>query len=185
MTGHAVSRPSRRTGLSGGAAARSPGQLLLAYVALTGTGQDWPHLVKNVLPGASVTTLWLMAMVAAATSIAGVASAWMVVAYEFPLRRTLAWVLVLPLAVPSYLAAYAFGEFFDYSGPVQGLVRTVFGFQTMRDYWFPDIRSTRAQDWPTGIRWRIGAAAIQSEALSAVVCAVHAGDYGRGTPNAR
>jgi iron(III) transport system permease protein len=116
--------------------------LSLAYVALTGTGQDWPHLVKNVLPGASVTTLWLMAMVAAATSIAGVASAWMVVAYEFPLRRTLAWVLVLPLAVPSYLAAYAFGEFFDYSGPVQGLVRTVFGFQTMRDYWFPDIRST-------------------------------------------
>jgi iron(III) transport system permease protein len=116
--------------------------LSLAYVALTGTGQDWPHLLKNVLPGASVTTLWLMAMVAAATSIAGVASAWMVVAYEFPLRRTLAWVLVLPLAVPSYLAAYAFGEFFDYSGPVQGLVRTVFGFQTMRDYWFPDIRST-------------------------------------------
>ncbi len=35
MTGHAVSRPSRRTGLSGGTAARSPGRLLLAYVALT------------------------------------------------------------------------------------------------------------------------------------------------------
>jgi iron(III) transport system permease protein len=116
--------------------------LSLAYVALSGTGEDWPHLVKNVLPGASVTTLWLMAMVALATSVAGVASAWMVVAYEFPLRRTLAWALVLPLAVPSYLAAYAFGEFFEYSGPVQGVVRVLFGFQTAREYWFPDIRST-------------------------------------------
>ncbi|HEY6632435.1 MAG TPA: iron ABC transporter permease [Rhizobiaceae bacterium] len=116
--------------------------LSLAYVALSGTGEDWPHLARNVLPGASLTTLWLMAMVAAATTVAGVASAWMVVAYEFPLRRTLAWALVLPLAVPSYLAAYAFGEFFEYSGPVQELVRAIFGFQTARDYWFPDIRST-------------------------------------------
>ena len=116
--------------------------LSLAYVALSGTGEDWPHLVRNVLPGASATTLYLMAMVAMATSVAGVASAWMVVAYEFPLRRTLSWALVLPLAVPSYLAAYAFGEFFEYGGPVQGLVRALFGLQSVRDYWFPDIRST-------------------------------------------
>ena len=102
--------------------------LSLAYVALSGTGEDWPHLVRNVLPGASATTLYLLALVAAATRWSGVASAWMVVAYEFPLRRTLSWALVLPLAVPSYLAAYAFGEFFDYSGPVQSLVRAVFGF---------------------------------------------------------
>ena len=116
--------------------------LSLAYVALSGTGEDWPHLVRNVLPGASVTTLWLMALVALATSVAGVAAAWMVVAYEFPLRRTLAWALVLPLAVPSYLAAYAFGEFFEYSGPVQTALRGAFGFTSARDYWFPDIRST-------------------------------------------
>ncbi|MCX7304331.1 MAG: iron ABC transporter permease [Hyphomicrobiales bacterium] len=116
--------------------------LSLAYVALSGTGEDWPHLARNVLPGASVATVYLMGMVALATSSIGVASAWMVVAYEFPLRKTLSWALVLPLAVPSYLAAYAFGEFFDYSGPAQELVRTLFGFQTARDYWFPDIRST-------------------------------------------
>jgi iron(III) transport system permease protein len=116
--------------------------LSLVYVALSGTGEDWPHLLRNVLPGAGITTVYLMAIVAVATSAVGVASAWMVVAYEFPMRRTLSWALVLPLAVPSYLAAYAFGEFFDYSGPVQELVRNLFGFQTARDYWFPDIRST-------------------------------------------
>jgi protoheme IX farnesyltransferase len=35
MTGHAVAHPPRRRSPTGGAAARSPGQLLLAYVALT------------------------------------------------------------------------------------------------------------------------------------------------------
>lgn len=116
--------------------------LSLAYVALSGTGEDWPHLMRNVLPGSSLTTLYLMAMVAVATSLVGVAGAWLVVAFDFPLRKTLAWALVLPLAIPTYLAAYAFGEFFHYTGPVQGLVRSIFGFQTIRDYWFPDIRST-------------------------------------------
>lgn len=116
--------------------------LSLVYVALSGSGEDWPHLARNVLPAASVTTFVLMALVAAATSLFGVATAWMVVAYEFPLRRTLSWALVLPLAVPSYLAAYAFGEFFEFSGPVQSMIRGAFGFQSARDYWFPDIRST-------------------------------------------
>lgn len=114
----------------------------LFFVALSGTGEDWPHLVRNVLPGATQTTFALLAMVAVLTSVAGVACAWAVVAYDFPFRRVLSWALVLPLAVPPYLAAYAFGEFFQYQGPVQSMVRAVFGFQTIRDYWFPDIRST-------------------------------------------
>ncbi len=117
--------------------------LSLGFVALSGTGEDWPHLVANVLPGASRTTLLLLVLVAACTSIVGVLGAWLIVAFDFPLRRIFSWALVLPLAVPPYLAAYAFGEFFHYSGPVQGLVRAMFGFQTIHDYWFPDIRSTQ------------------------------------------
>ena len=116
--------------------------LSLAYVALSGTAEDWPHLIANVLPGSSVTTLYLLALVATATSIVGVTGAWLVVTFDFPFRKSFAWALVLPLAVPPYLAAYAFGEFFHYTGPVQGLVRAIFGFDTIRDYWFPDIRST-------------------------------------------
>ncbi|GLS34319.1 iron(III) transport system permease protein [Mesorhizobium albiziae] len=116
--------------------------LSLAFVALSGGGEDWPHLVANVLPGASRTTLLLLALVAAATSVIGVLGAWLVVAFDFPLRRVFSWALVLPLAVPPYLAAYAFGEFFHYSGPLQTLIRAMFGFATIRDYWFPDIRST-------------------------------------------
>ncbi|QDZ01669.1 iron ABC transporter permease [Nitratireductor mangrovi] len=111
-------------------------------IALSGSGEDWPHLVSNVLPQSTGTTFVLLAMVAAGSASIGVTSAWLVVAYDFPLRRVLAWALVLPLAVPPYLAAYAFGEFFLFTGPVQTLWRALFGFQTARDYWFPDIRST-------------------------------------------
>lgn len=115
---------------------------VLAGIAVTGTGADWPHLARNVLPRSAATTAWLLLMVAAGTASIGVTAAWLVVAYDFPLRRMLAWALVLPLAVPTYLAAYAFGEFFHFTGPVQGAIRALFGYQTMRDYWFPDIRST-------------------------------------------
>ncbi|MGO4833590.1 ABC transporter permease, partial [Rhizobiaceae sp. 2RAB30] len=92
--------------------------------------------------GSIRTTLLLLVLVAAGTASIGVVSAWLVVGFDFPLRRILAWALVLPLAIPPYLAAYAFAEFFHFTGPVQGAIRAVFGFTSARDYWFPDIRST-------------------------------------------
>lgn len=113
----------------------------LLVLAVTGGWAEWPHLVRNVLPGAALTTLALLGLVAAGTALVGVASAWLVAEHDFPLRRTLAWALVLPLAVPAYLAAYAFGEFFDFTGPVQTGFRAVTGFQSARDYWFPEVRS--------------------------------------------
>jgi iron(III) transport system permease protein len=114
----------------------------LVLLALSGSSEEWRYLFGVILPKASVTTLALLVMVALSTALLGVAAAWLVVAFDFPLRRMLSWALVLPLAVPPYLAAYAFAEFFLYSGPVQSLVRAIFGFETIRDYWFPDIRST-------------------------------------------
>lgn len=114
----------------------------LVVIALSGDGSDWPHLASTVLPGAIATTFYLLFLVSVGTVSIGVTSAWLIVSYDFPLRRALSWALVLPLAVPPYLAAYAFAEFFHYTGPVQGLVRDLFGFTSIRDYWFPDIRST-------------------------------------------
>lgn len=114
----------------------------LAGIAFSGTGEVWPHLASTVLPGATLTTLHLLALVSILTSVTGVACAWLVVGYDFPLRKTLAWALVLPLAVPPYLASYAFAEFFLFAGPVQTAWRSLFGFHTARDYWFPDLRST-------------------------------------------
>lgn len=114
----------------------------LAFLAVSGSGEDWPHLAHHVVPNAARNTVVLILLTSLGTAAVGVATAWAAVAYDFPLRRMLAWMLVLPLAVPPYLAAYAFGEFFLFTGPVQTTWRALFGFQSARDYWFPDLRST-------------------------------------------
>jgi len=114
----------------------------LGFLAISGSGEDWPHLARYVVPSAARNTILLILLTSVGTAAVGVAAAWAAVAYDFPFRRTLSWMLVLPLAVPPYLAAYAFGEFFLFTGPVQTAWRALFGFQSARDYWFPDLRST-------------------------------------------
>ncbi|MCP4316280.1 MAG: iron ABC transporter permease [Hyphomicrobiales bacterium] len=113
----------------------------LIYLAVTGHSDEWPHLLRYVIPHAVWTTAGLLAGVTVIAGSMGVLSAWLVVSFDFPARRTLAWALVLPFAVPTYLAAYAYGEFLDYTGPVQSALRGVFGFQSGADYWFPQVRS--------------------------------------------
>lgn len=110
-------------------------------IGLSGDGENWQHMLFNVVPRAASRTLLLLGLTGALTASIGIVSAWLVASCDFPLRRLLSVALVLPLAIPSYLAAYAFGEFLDFTGPVQGLYRSLFGFQSARDYSFPDIRS--------------------------------------------
>ncbi|TZG38718.1 iron ABC transporter permease [Agrobacterium sp. B1(2019)] len=115
--------------------------LAIFWLALTGSTEGWQHLLVNVLPRAGFRTFLLLGMTAATTAFFGIVCAWLVTTFEFPLRRLLSAALVLPLAIPSYLAAYAFGEFLDFTGPVQSALRAAFGYHSIRDYWFPDIRS--------------------------------------------
>jgi iron(III) transport system permease protein len=56
-------------------------------------------------------------------------------------RSVFDWLLLLPLAVPAYILAYTYTDFLEYAGPVQGLLRDLFGWTSARDYWFPEIRS--------------------------------------------
>jgi iron(III) transport system permease protein len=116
--------------------------LAIVVIAATGGTGNWPHLLSNVIPRATVRTLTLLAGVGAATAVTGVVTAWLVASCDFPLRRLASGLLVLPLAIPSYLGAYAFAEFFSFTGPVQTAVRALFGFQSSRDYWFPNVRTT-------------------------------------------
>lgn len=115
--------------------------LALIVLSLSGGGADWAHLARNVLPVATRTTFSVMAGVALLTASMGIVPAWLTAYYDFPLRRVFAWALVLPLAVPTYLAAYAYAEFFTFTGPPQTLIRALFGYRSARDYWFPDVRS--------------------------------------------
>ncbi|MGL3605915.1 ABC transporter permease [Rhizobium sp. G187] len=110
-------------------------------IGMTADPENWQHVLLNVIPRAGLRTLWLLVFTGIATAIFGIGTAWLVASCDFPLRRLLSPALVLPLAIPSYLAAYAFGEFFDFTGPLQTAYRALFGFRSARDYSFFDIRS--------------------------------------------
>ena len=101
---------------------------------------NWPHLVDTVLPGYVYNSLVLMLGVAVGVSIIGVGLAWLVVMCRFPGHRFFEWALILPLAMPAYVVAYAYTDFLQAAGPLQTWFREVTGLG-VRDYWFPEIRS--------------------------------------------
>ena len=113
----------------------------ILWIAARGGIGDLAHVAGTVLPRALWRTATLLVLISIATGVTGILTAWLTIAFEFPLRRMLAVALVLPLAMPTYLAAYAAGEFFDFTGPLQTLIRNLFGFTRPSEYWFPDIRS--------------------------------------------
>ena len=115
--------------------------IAIAVMAFQPSGDTWPHLVANVLPGAVRQTLGLMLGVALISLVTGTGTAWLVTMYRFPGRRLFQWLLLLPLAMPTYIIAYCYLELFDYSGEVQTTLRSLFGWRSAQDYWFPDIRS--------------------------------------------
>jgi iron(III) transport system permease protein len=113
----------------------------LFLMALESSGGNWSHLFSTVLPRAMQTTALLLLGVGILTGVTGVITAWLVTMCHFPGRRLFDWALLIPLAVPTYIIAFAYVDVMAYSGPVQSTVRAIFGFRTARDYWFPEIRS--------------------------------------------
>lgn len=115
--------------------------IALIVMALSSSPENLVRAATTVLPGAAGTTALLLLGLAIFCGATGALTAWLVSFFDFPGRRFFAWAMMLPLAVPTYISAYAFVEFFTYTGPVQQIVRGIGGFELARDYWFPDIRS--------------------------------------------
>jgi iron(III) transport system permease protein len=115
---------------------------LLQIISSVGQSSDgtWQHLQETVLPGYLWNTLVLALSVGLLTTIIGVGTAWLVTSCRFPGSGILEWALLLPLAIPSYLLAYAATDVLQFSGPVQTLLRNTFDW-SRADYWFPNARS--------------------------------------------
>ncbi len=84
----------------------APILVVVAQVFLPSKG-TWAHLAATVLPDYVTTTLILLAGVALGVTAIGVFAAWFVAWFRFPGRSWLQWALVLPLAMPAYVMAYA------------------------------------------------------------------------------
>ncbi|WP_192036036.1 iron ABC transporter permease [Halomonas sp. YLGW01] len=116
-----------------------PVLVVLAHI-LVPTDGIWQHLASTVLGRYLGNTLFLVVTVGLGTFVIGTGTAWLVVMCRFPGRRLFEWALLLPLAVPTYVIAYAYTDFLQYAGPVQTWLREAFDWGR-GDYFFPDIRS--------------------------------------------
>ncbi|MDX1670134.1 MAG: ABC transporter permease subunit, partial [Limnobacter sp.] len=109
----------------------------LAGISVAEQSGNMKHLAETILPDLVRQTVILCVGVMLLTSSMGVLCAWWVAAYEFPGRKYLEWLLLLPMAMPSYVIAYAYTDALQYSGWIASGLREVFG----DEFRLPEIRS--------------------------------------------
>ncbi len=106
----------------------------------TPAGEVWSHLADTVLPDYLLNSAGLMIGVTLGTLSMGITMAWLTAMCRFPGRSLFEWAALLPMAMPAYIIAYTYSGMLDFSGPVQSLLREIFGWG-YGDYWFPEIHS--------------------------------------------
>ena len=111
------------------------GTVILSFLAPA--GDVWQHLVETILPSLLINTFWLTLGVAVSSALLGVSLAWFTAVCEFPGRKFFSWGLLLPLAIPAYVMAFVTLGLFDFTGPVQTLLRSWVGPE---QFWFPNVR---------------------------------------------
>ena len=113
---------------------------VFSNVFVGGTGETWAHLNDTVLGDFVFNTVVLCLGVGLGVASIGITTAWLTTMLDFPGRRFYEWALVLPMAMPAYVMAYAYTDFLQFVGPVQSGLRAFFGWRA-GDYWFPDVRT--------------------------------------------
>jgi iron(III) transport system permease protein len=122
------------------------GVLLLPVLAVLGSWLSWNaassqilrEMGATVLPDYALTSLILCFAVGLGAAAVGTAAAAAVTLFDFPGRRSFEWALLLPLAMPAYVVAYAYTDFLQFGGPLQGWVRGRFGLEGRV---FPEVRN--------------------------------------------
>jgi iron(III) transport system permease protein len=115
--------------------------LAVVWIAFSATDSIWPHLISTVLPRALTNTVLLLAGAGAVSLAIGTLTAWIVTMFRFPGREIADRLLVLPMAMPVYIVAYAYVELLDFAGPLQTGLRDTFGAQSALAHIIPDVRS--------------------------------------------
>ena len=113
----------------------------IIFSSFENTFSLWEHLFKTRLKFYLYNTFILMLGVGFTTFFIGVSLAWLICKYDFFMKNVIEWALLLPLALPSYIVAYCYTDFFEYSGFLQTSIRELFNFNSPNDYFFPEIRS--------------------------------------------
>lgn len=115
--------------------------LTLVWLATQSDFSHWDSLAQYVLPTAIKNTFILLLGVAVMVAVIGIGCAWAVTAWQFPGRKILSWALLLPLAMPTYIVAFAWLDILHPIGPLQTALRYLLGYDSPRQFRLPDIRS--------------------------------------------
>jgi len=113
----------------------------IGWLALGPSQGIWAHLWATVLPRYVANTLIIVLGTGALAATVGTGAAWLVSAYRFPGHGWLRWALLLPLAVPGYVGAYALVDLLEFAGPVQTMLRDGIGISLSGIDWLPGVRS--------------------------------------------
>ena len=102
------------------------------------------HQAHTVMAGYVGQSFLLAAGVTVGTALLGVGTAVAVALFRFPGHRFFEWGLLLPMAMPAYVLAYAATDALQPSGPVQQALRQglgAWGFELAGGPLWPDVRS--------------------------------------------
>ncbi|MET0262879.1 MAG: iron ABC transporter permease [Rariglobus sp.] len=117
--------------LLAGLAIAGPLAMVLASLFQT-PSEGWTQTSATTIRGYVTNSLVLLAGTALVTSVVGVATAWFIAACDFPGRRILGWLLVIPLALPAYVVAFGYGDLLDHLIPIVIWMRTHWGIDAAR-----------------------------------------------------
>jgi iron(III) transport system permease protein len=92
-------------------------------------GDIWQQVVENRLPGYLWQTVVLVTAVTLVAVVCGVPAAWLVSVHDFPGRKWLEWLLLLPLAMPGFVAAAAYVDTLQNMIPVYIWIRETWGIE--------------------------------------------------------
>lgn len=115
--------------------------IALVIEALAPAGELFDHLWNTVLTTYIANSVLLILGVGGLGAILAIPAAWVMANPRIPGRDQLQWLLVLPLAMPSYVIAYIYTDLLEFAGPVQRFLRALTGWESAADYSFPEIRS--------------------------------------------
>ena len=83
-------------------------------------------LLETRFVTASSNTFWLIIGTGLLSAIFGTSAAWLTTIYDFKGRKLLSWLLMLPLAIPSYILAYVYVDVLRFSSPLQQVFNSLF-----------------------------------------------------------
>ena len=75
--------------------------------------ENWNHIIDNVLYDYFFNSIILSLGVGFFTFLIGTSTAWLTSIYEFPFRRIISWLLLMPLAMPAYIIAITYVGIID------------------------------------------------------------------------